>query len=104
MPSDMIKQFRSLADTSLSTDQSRYSQYISTLPSDTRWLHETASGSKGTVGDRISSITLLVQGQPFLNVGMLGELIDLGGKEKVRKATTQELRAGITLVTILKKL
>ncbi|GMH49823.1 hypothetical protein TL16_g00626 [Triparma laevis f. inornata] len=82
MPSDMIKQFRSLADTSLSTDQSRYSQYISTLPSDTRWLHETASGSKGTVGDRISSITLLVQGQPFLNVGMLGELIDLGGKEK----------------------
>ena len=64
------------------SDKTKYSSYICSQPSDAQWLHQTASGSKGTIGDRISSSTLLIQSQPFLNVHLLGQLVELGKKEK----------------------
>ncbi|GMH81158.1 hypothetical protein TrST_g11756 [Triparma strigata] len=81
-PADMVTQFRSLADQTFASDKTKYSSYISSQPSDAQWLHQTASGSKGTIGDRISSSTLLIQSQPFLNVHLLGQLVELGKKEK----------------------
>ena len=81
IPSAVLSKFRSAADDLLEKERQSYMKFReSSGDVDSSWVERTTKS--GTLSDRIASMTLLIGESPVHRLEMLGELIDLAGKDK----------------------
>jgi len=79
----MIKEFRSLADQTYEKELDRFSKWSSAnATADDEFLEKTARGGGATLGDKISSMVIMIQAHPLYRMSLLDDLLNLATKEK----------------------
>lgn len=82
-PSDMIKEFRSLADQTYKKETDKFDAwYAANASADDQFLERTARGGGATMSDKISSMVIMIQAHPLYRMSMLDDLLNLATKEK----------------------
>ena len=77
----IVEKFRATADDLLRSEVTNYKSFRQANGDvDATWVERTTKS--GTLSDRIASMSLLISESPVHRLDMLGELVELAGKEK----------------------